>query len=70
MLGKASVPSVRSCLGQTISQWQIFLFLTAILQKFNVSLSGDVKPDVYGLIRFQKGSKVSFKLRESSAFSP
>ena len=54
------------CPGKNISQWQLVILLTSVLQRFNVRLEGDVGEDIYGLIRYPGDFKVVFSDRRSS----
>ena len=55
----------RTCPGRNISQWQLFILLTTLLQRFDVRLDGDVGEDIYGLIRYPGDFKVVFSDRKS-----
>ena len=56
----------RMCLGKNLSQWMIFMMLTAVFQRFSIKLSGDVGPDVFGLIRFPGDFKLVFTERKQA----
>lgn len=59
-----AVTGTRICPGKNLSQWQLFLHLTALLQRFNIELHGDVGDDIYGLVRYPGEFQVIFRDRK------
>jgi len=59
----------RMCIGKNLSQWQLFLMLTTVLQRFTVKLSGEVGPDVFGLIRYPGDFNLFFSGRKTDMTS-
>lgn len=55
----------RICLGKILSEMQIFIFLSALVQKFDIDLSGHVTEDKYGLVRFPGDFDVTFTKRST-----
>ena len=65
-IGFTLLTGTRTCLAKNLSQWTIFLMLTTVLHRFSVKLSGDVGPDVFGLIRFPGEFKLVFTGRKKA----
>lgn len=58
------ISGTRMCPGKNLSEWQLFLLLTSILQRFDLQLDGQVSDDVYGLIRYPGDFKIVCRNRK------
>ena len=61
----------RSCMGKTVANVTLFIFLTSLLQKFNLELSADEHhsdpfKNTFGLTRAPSPFDVKISLRKSS----